>query len=229
MADIPDESSPLSPVALRRHREETIAALCEHFARDNLEAEELETLLDHAHQARSLAELDRLLEGLPALRQPGALAGPAAAPLPAEPGSQRDHQLVLAVMGGNVRTGPWTPARNVHVVAFMGGVELDFRQASLAAGVTEVYVLALMGGVEIIVPPGVQVESNGIGIMGGFDHGGQTKFPVDRPAPVLRISGLALMGGVEITERLPGESGKEAKRRLREAGRELRGEERGQF
>ena len=87
----------------------------------------------------------------------------------------------------------------------MGGAVLDFREALLDPGVTEIFALALMGGVEIIVPPGVYVDSNGIGIMGGFEQLGATKYPTDGSAPVLRITGLALMGAVEIKQRGPRE------------------------
>src|SRR5690606_8880902 len=107
--------------------------------------------------------------------------------------------------------GVWNPPANLYVVAVMGGSLLDFRDAQLGPGVTNVIVVAIMGGVEIVVPPGLRVESNGIGIMGGFEHAGHHQ--VETPSgdgPVLRISGVAIMGGVEIKERaskraLPGQ------------------------
>lgn len=56
--------------------------------------------------------------------------------------------------------------------------------------------VAIMGGVEIKVPEGVSVEIGGLGIMGGFS-GKSQKSP--RPgAPVVRVTGLALMGGVDV-------------------------------
>lgn len=192
---------PSSLVALRQRRERVIELLCEHFAQDHLETQELEQLLDRAHQATSLAQLDELLSGLPQLSAPLA---PEAAKPPARAREVRDQQLVVAIMGGVERKGGWSPARQNHVIAIMGGVCLDFRSVSLASGVTEVNVLAVMGGVEIIVPPGIHVESNGIGIMGGFEHSGRGRLPVDGSVPVLRITGLALMGGVEIREAAPG-------------------------
>lgn len=195
----------LPPVALRHQRERTIARLCEHFAQDHLEAEELEGLIDRAHRASTVAELDALVSDLPALRE----APPAAtaAPFPARVGgaAASDQQVIVAIMGGVERKGAWVPARTLYVTAIMGGACLDFREAHLEGGVTEIYVVALMGGVEIVVPPGVHVESNGVGIMGGFEHAGSGKFPVDAHVPVLRITGLALMGGVEIRVRSPGE------------------------
>lgn len=183
--------------ALRQRREQAISRLCEHFALDHLEAHELEERIDAAHRAATTAELEALLGDLPELASPPAHGDPAA--LPAPPG--RDHQLVIAVMGGADRRGSWNPARNLYVTAVMGGAVLDFRDVQLPPGVTEVFAVAIMGGIQIIVPPGTCVESNGIGIMGGFGHAGKSLHPVDAPLPVLRVSGLALMGGVEIREK----------------------------
>jgi len=99
-------------------------------------------------------------------------------------------------MGGAFRKGNWEPAEHVRIFALMGGVDLDFREASLLEGVTEVEVLALMGGVRIILPRDIDVEAQGSGFMGGFEH------IVHRSgspgAPLVRIRGLAVMGGVEI-------------------------------
>lgn len=186
----------LGPV-VRERRDAVIAELCEHFARDNLDAAGLERMIDRAHGAGTLAELDALVAELPALAYAQATR-PSAYP---SGEARNEHQVVIAIMGGAQRRGPWKPARRIYVTAVMGGVVLDFRDAELEAGITEVYVVAVMGGVEIIVPPQVAVDSSGIGIMGGFDHRGNPRFPVDATTPILRVSGLALMGGVEVRER----------------------------
>lgn len=117
------------------------------------------------------------------------------------PGEERG--FAVAVMGGTQRTGTWDPPETLYAVGFMGGVRLDFRQADLLEGVTRVHVLAFMGGVTIIVPRDLDVEVNGVGFMGGFTHLTQhpdaTQDDLDRP--VLRISGLAFMGGVDVKVR----------------------------
>ena len=194
----------ISPVALRQRREQTVAHLCEHFARDHIEAEDLERLIDQAYRAASLAELEALESNLPSLDQPPPRAREEARAL-ARPGFAPEQQFVLALMGQAVRQGGWTPGRNIYVTALLGGACLDFRDASLDPGVTEVYVVAIMGGVEIIVPPGLRVESNGIGIMGGFDTGNPGRHPADLSGPILRVTGIAVMGGVDIREREHGE------------------------
>jgi hypothetical protein len=211
------------PVALEQVRERTIADLCQHFAADHLGDAELERRLDQAHRAATLADLRGLVADLPALRPAGAPA-PAPGVGLARPENVADTQTIVAIMGGAVRRGQWTPPRNLNVFAVMGGAELDFRDAAMAPGVTEVNVFALMGGVEITVPPGLTVEVNGIAIMGGFDHRASTPPPSDPSAPVLRIGGFAMMGGVEIKARYPGEKDRDARRRERDERRELRRE-----
>ena len=88
-------------------------------------------------------------------------------------------------------------------VALMGGNSLDLREARFAAQETVINALALMGGIEIIVPDDVRVVDDGVGIMGGFgveDHESCTVSVAELPAdvPVVRVRGLALMGGVGI-------------------------------
>ena len=78
----------------------------------------------------------------------------------------------------------------------MGGVELDFREADLLEGVTEVIILAVMGGVKFVVPPDLDVDANGFGLMGGFQS--LSRRSGGRDAPMLRVKGLAVMGGVNI-------------------------------
>ena len=69
----------------------------------------------------------------------------------------------------------------------------------------------------------MNVETNGMAIMGGFEHHPQhDDAPPDPNAPTLRISGLAVMAGVDVQVRLPGESARDTRRRLKEKRREMR-------
>jgi hypothetical protein len=107
-----------------------------------------------------------------------------------------ETETITAVMGGAVRKGEWEPAELVQVISIMGGVELDFRDAVMLEGVTELEIRVIMGGVEVIVPDDIDVETEGMGVMGGFEHFRHTSG--DPNAPLLRITGFALMGGVDI-------------------------------
>jgi len=221
--------TPKPPVALNQARERTVQTLSEHFAQDNLDVDQLESRLDLCYRAKSLEELDVLTADLPILR-PSTELTPAHDVVPAvrpsaDPASVRDTQVVVAIMSGNSRKGTWTPPRHLYAVATMGGLELDFREARFPPGETEITIFALMGGADIIVPPGLPVRSNVVAIMGGFEQADQAPDDLPPDAPRLKVNGFVLMGGVDMSVRLPGESARDAKRRRREE-RKLQKEER---
>ena len=210
-------------------RRETVEALCEAFERDEMALDEFERRVDVAYRAESVAELNRLLADLPSAALPAGVARPRGGPItgtPSQtaprPASVREREVVVGMMGGSARSGRWVPASRITAIAIMGGVELDFREALLPAGVTEVHAFAFWGGVEILALPGVRVECSGISFMGGFEQHDEVDEHVDASGPVLRVTGVALMGAVEITVRYSGETGREARRRVRELRRQRR-------
>jgi hypothetical protein len=207
-------------------RQVTVDALCEHFANDEMSVEEFERRVEVAHRAATVQELKDLLSDLPGANLPAVAKG-ATVPAPkrefrvTDAAHVKEREFMVAVMGGSSRKGTWSPARKNYAVAIMGGADLDFREAVLAPGVTDVQVFTIMGGVDIIVPPGLNVESHGIGIMGGFDQVGDIE-PGDPNAPTLRITGVACMGGVTVKVRHPGETSGDARRRRRLERKEMR-------
>lgn len=210
------------PVPLEQTRESVVQQLCEHFAHDNLTAEALEERLDRAHQASTLEDLRSLVSDLPVIHQDAAAPGPRSYVSPAVGAHVAERQFVIGIMGGAEKKGVWSPARQIYVVAMMGGASLDFREARFGPGVTEVIVFAVMGGAEIIVPPGVHVDLNGLALMGGFGQTGSAPLPTDPHAPVLRIGGFCLMGGVEVSIRYPGERPRDARAREKLDSKERR-------
>jgi hypothetical protein len=218
---------------LSHTRQVTVDALCEHFANDVMSVEEFEKRVDAAHHAQTVEDLKELLRDLPGGDLPAVAGSAGGAPVPVPRPQPRvtaaahvpPRATMVAIMGGATRKGRWTPARSTFSLSIMGGTHLDFREASMGPGITDVKVFAVMGGVEVIVPPGMNVVSHGVGVMGAFDQTGDSGFE-DPNAPTLRISGLALMGGVEITVRNPGESARDARRRRRAERREHRAVER---
>ena len=216
---------PLPQVQLKERRERAIAVLCEAFAQDHLDLTELETLIDRAHRAATPAELDALIQDLPAPPQPPPSSAADATPARRVSEAIRDSRTLLAFMGGVERRGNWAPGRKNVVIALMGGADLDFRDVRLPPGETEVFIFAMMGGVDIVVPPDLNVDASGIAIMGGFGHSSAARVE-DPAAPVLRINGFCFMGGVEISVRRRGESSRDARLREKEERRQLRDEHR---
>ncbi len=215
-------------VALRRRRDEIIEQLTELFSRDEIGLDEFELRLDKAHSATALTELDALVTDLvPA----GATAGESTAMTVPETDAETNQALELAqpkkktfinIMSGTMRKGAWRVPKKMRMFSFMGGATLDFRDAIMPAGVTELHMTSIMGGAEIIVPPTLAVECDGWAIMGGFEDMRRAPAVPDPNRPLLRVSGFSLMGGFSIETRLPGESGKDANRRRKRERRQER-------
>ena len=234
---------PAGDPGLKAARQATIDRLCERFAGDGLSMQDFERRLDLAHRATSLEELGSLVAGFPPAtavkpapgpdaRAPAAAAASEAGARMVPAGMAPGRQFVTGVLGASTRGGAWIAARETYAFVMMGGVELDFREARFAPGVTEVTAFALWGGVDIIVPPGLRVDCSGAGILGGFAQKPDELSAVsggsgDQASPVLRVNGVALMGGVTVSTRLAGETEREASRRRKLARKARRKELRG--
>lgn len=186
-------------------REQVAGRLRDAMAEGRLDMDEFGERLDAVYRARTYAELEPLTRDLPATG-PGA---PAARPAdaggrenwPARIGGTGDSGWGIGVLSGFQRTGRWTAPARFKALAFWGGGQLDLREARFESRETVIDCYAVMGGVNIVVPPGVQVDVRGIGIMGGFGRPAGDDTP-DPGAPRVVVRGFAFWGGVG-TERKP--------------------------
>jgi hypothetical protein len=231
-----NENQPLAAPLGQEAQQRTIDVLCESFARDEMDVEEFEKRVELVHRAETLEQLRGVLADLPTSTLPVKGDPPprtatvphsqpslGLAPRPTLPPERiPGHSVVVGIMGGGRRAGAWVPARHNWVVGVMGGSGLDFREAHLGPGVTEVRVLGIMGGVKVLVPPDVRVECSGIGIMGGFDVQQTATSTTDPEAPIIRVTGVAIMGGAKITVLYPGETARDARLRLKAKRKALR-------
>jgi predicted membrane protein len=115
-----------------------------------------------------------------------------------------DTMTIFAVLGGAKRSSLSTRFRGGEVTAFMGGFQIDLRQAVIPPGEEAVLDMMVgMGGGEIIVPASWNVATPIVPIMGGVDDKRLAPVPgsVDyggKAAPRLVVRGLLMMGGIEI-------------------------------
>ena len=207
-------------------RERVIARLSDQFAQDTLDVDEFERRVTVAQTSDNPADIEALLADLP---DPGGAPAPTTAIVPTvvQPlvAQERELDTAYAIFGGIDRRGTWNVPRRMRIVAIFGGANLDLREARFPPGVIDIEVTAVMGGINIVVPPGLAVQMHGSAIMGGFADVSRSPAHPDPDAPLLRIHGLTMMGGVNIEMRLPGESERGAARRHK---RELREERRSQ-
>ncbi|MFC9157694.1 DUF1707 domain-containing protein [Streptomyces bauhiniae] len=206
----PDRRSPGPVPDLRASdadRERVAEILRDGLAEGRLDMAEFEERLESAYKARTYGELAPLTSDLPAT--PAAAPPVSFAKRPVDDGSWASRIVggegtstgAVAVLSGFQRKGRWTMPKKFSCFAFMGGGEIDLREAFFADREVEINCIAVMGGLEVIVPPGVEVVVRGIGIMGGFEHLDRDE-PGDPGAPRVIISGFAFWGGVGVERKL---------------------------
>jgi hypothetical protein len=101
---------------------------------------------------------------------------------------------LTAALGGIERRIVSKDFRGGHVTTFMGGCELDLREASIVSD-AEIRVFAVMGGITLRVPPDWTVVLRGTPIMAAFEE--KTVSPAGAGKRLV-ISGYAIMSGVEV-------------------------------
>ncbi|WP_445401357.1 DUF1707 SHOCT-like domain-containing protein [Streptomyces sp. LE64] len=230
----------VSPARLRASdadRDQVAERLREAVAEGRLDLEEFGERLEAAYEARTYGELELLTRDLPAVAAaPVSMvksSAPGAGPnWPARIGGEPTSTFGVAIMSGFDRKGRWTAPRRFNALTVMGGGVIDLRDADFEDREVVINVIAVMGGVDVIVPPGVEVISRGVGIMGGFDHPEPEEHPVPG-APRVIVTGFAFWGGVGVRrkvtraekERLKAERRREKleRRRGRSDRRELPG------
>lgn len=110
---------------------------------------------------------------------------------------------LFAVMGESKRITNDNPFKGGQMSAFMGGCQLDLRQAVIpAGGEATIDVFSIMGGLEIWVPSHWTVVSHIVPVMGSVDDkrlpAPPPQTPVTETPPRLLMRGQIVMSGLTI-------------------------------
>ncbi|HEX4449498.1 MAG TPA: LiaF domain-containing protein [Kofleriaceae bacterium] len=206
-----------SLVAVRDRRDQVIARISDAYAHDLFDVDELDRRLDLAHKVLTVAELDALVADLTAstalVVQPSVALD--------DPGRPQTKSLRV-IMSSVERRGAWIVPKQLTARVFWGNAELDFREASLGAGVTTIDVRVTMGNLEIILPPSLAIDVDVSSFMGNVESRHRAPAQVDPSRPLLRVTGSVVMGNIEVITRLPGESRRDTSKRERRERRERR-------
>jgi Domain of unknown function (DUF1707) len=152
-----------------------------------LEMKDYEDRLTRAYAATTYQELDELREdllGSPVNPRRGGKVNPA------------PSTLLLALLSGFERRGRWNVPKKLTTFTLWGSGVLDLRYADFTSTEVEIHAYSVMGLQTILLPPEVNVEIKGHGVMGGFDH--EVLGHGTPGAPTVKIGGFALWGGVGI-------------------------------
>lgn len=179
-------------------RERIAQVLHKATAEGRLDIHELDERLAAVYAAKTYGELapitaDLVLSGLPQPPVVPQYQGAVDTRVGGDPGSS----VSVAFWSGINRRGQWVVPRLHNAVAIMGGIEIDLTHARFAEQEVTISCFAFWGGVEIRVPHDINVKVDGFGFMGAFEDRAPSR-PYIPGAPTVRITGLAIMGGVEV-------------------------------
>lgn len=147
---------------------------------------EYEERLTKAYAATTYAELDELSADLPGTTP---VMGRRVKCKPAP------STFLLALMSGFERRGRWNVPRRMTTFTLWGGGVVDLRYADFTSAEVDIRSYSVMGGQTILLPPEVNVNVRGVGVMGVFDHVAEAGSP---GAPHITIRGLAILGSVGV-------------------------------
>ena len=190
-------------------RDRAASVLNEALAQGRLTAEEHSERLDAVYAAKTHADIVPVIDDLPGTSAVAVPSGSAGQVAPAARGRR-----MTAIFGGISRKGRWHPEPETSILAVFGGADLDFRQADLPAREITISAVAVFGGVSITVPPEMRVVDTGSAVMGGREIAGDSAESARPDAPVLRITGICVFGGVDVTRKARSGGGEEDRPRL---------------
>jgi hypothetical protein len=109
-----------------------------------------------------------------------------------------ERRGAVAILSSINRDGDWILPRLFRVVSFMGNVELDLTSVRMGPGESHIEIRCMWGNVEITVPPDIRVEVDGHPFIGTFEVSRSAPSTLSSDAPLLRVTGSAVMGAVTI-------------------------------
>jgi hypothetical protein len=202
-------------------RERVANVLREAAGDGRLTMDELDERLDAVYAAKTYAELEPITHDLPSAGTSAPVPAPAAASAdPARFGGTPSSGGAVAILGGFTRKGEWVVPKHFTAFLFMGGGEIDLREATFEDREVTINIVAIMGGCEITVPEDANVRVTGVGIMGAFEHSEAKAGTPD--GPIITISGVAFMGGVDVKRKPTMEAWGLRRQRRIDARREYR-------
>ncbi len=188
-------------------RDQAASVLSEALAQGRLTADEHAERIDRIYAAKTHADLVPVVSDLPgavaALAPPGAAApGTAAGTDLATSGSRRDWRRnaarLVSVFSTISRTGTWAVPPSMRSVTVFADTTLDLRQARLSGSEVCIEALAVFGNTTITVPPEMHVVDEGYAVLGGREIPPDSEESARPDAPVLRITGVSLLGMVTV-------------------------------
>ena len=166
-------------------RDAAAARLQAAFAEGRIDDGEFDRRMRTALTAQTRADLARLTADLPE---------EAPRPLPVTAG-QRPGRFAVTFKSSLSRAGRWRVPEHYTTLVYKGSGVIDLRAAELTAQETTISAVAYKSRINILVPPGIRVESGGMGVSTGSIG---PEAPLSATAPVVHVRGYSYKGTIEV-------------------------------
>ncbi|MET7716034.1 DUF1707 domain-containing protein [Streptomyces sp. NPDC005407] len=164
------------------------------LAEGRLDAEEHSERIEAVYRAKTVGELEPIVQDLPATRRrldaTSYTYGPEESP---GPGGPADN--LIAVFSSSTRKGRWRVGRRTNAFSLFGNIEIDLTEALFGQRLTVINATSIFGNVEVRVPENISLRGSGTGFFGNFDV--LTLEAEDPEAPVVVVNGYSVFGNVE--------------------------------
>ncbi|MFD7015989.1 DUF1707 domain-containing protein [Streptomyces sp. NPDC059928] len=197
-ADLVKHAEPPALRASDADRDRTADILRDALAEGRLDAQEHSDRIEAVYRAKTVGELEPLVQDLPA---PGGRRRPALAPDPreVEEAGTAVAENLIAVFSASTRKGRWRVGRRTNAFSLFGSVEIDLTEALFEQRLTVINATAIFGNVEVRVPENLTLRGSGTGVFGNFEV--STLEAEDPEAPVVVVNGYSVFGNIEAKPR----------------------------
>ena len=212
-----------------KRREEIVKLLTDAYAGDDLEQRDFEQRLERAEQARTIEELDAIVDDFPPEVVRGEVGRPSATdPAVGLSGKALDAEVQrldaievssrVGIFGDKRVIARPSDERVVQFAVLFGDTVVDLRQLAGTGGAYLVKISTGFGDTRVIVPPGTDVQARHVSVIGDQRHKKKTRGSfLNRlartlgakpdstetealPGPTVVITGFKLIGDVKIIE-----------------------------
>ena len=158
------------------------------FAEGRIDDAEFDQRMRTALTAQTRADLARLTADLPE---------EVPRPLPVTAG-RRPGRFAVTFKSSLSRAGRWRVPEHYTTLVYKGSGLIDLRAAELTAHETTISAVAYKSRISILVPPGIRVETGGLGVSTGSTG---PEEPPSTTAPVVHVRGYSYKGTIEVAGR----------------------------
>ncbi|HZX38688.1 MAG TPA: DUF1707 domain-containing protein [Streptomyces sp.] len=164
------------------------------LAEGRLDAEEHSERIEAVYRAKTVGELEPIVQDLPATRRRPDATSYAYGPEESA-GAAGPADNLIAVFSSSTRKGRWRVGRRTNAFSLFGNIEIDLTEALFGQRLTVINATSIFGNVEVRVPENISLRGSGTGFFGNFEV--LTMEAEDPEAPVVVVNGYSVFGNVE--------------------------------